>query len=73
MESGAPVVPVTIVGTHHILPKRRFSIRRGSATVVFHAPLDPKQFSGRDALLDAVRASIASALPVEYRNAAPGA
>ncbi|HKU22067.1 MAG TPA: lysophospholipid acyltransferase family protein [Terriglobales bacterium] len=68
MESGAPVVPVTIVGTHHILPKRRFSIRRGEATVVFHSPLNPKQFSDRDALLAAVHDSIASALPAEDRQ-----
>ena len=68
MESGAPVVPVTIVGTHHILPKRRFSICRGEATVVFHSPLNPKQFSDRDALLAAVHDSIASALPAEDRQ-----
>ena len=67
MESGAPVVPVTIVGTHYLLPKRRFGLRKGEATVVFHAPLDPKQFSDRDALLSAVHASIESALPAEYR------
>ena len=68
MESGVPVVPVTIVGTHHILPKRRFSIRAGTATVVFHPPLNPQQFSDRDALLAAVRDSIESALPDEYRT-----
>lgn len=67
MESGAPVVPVTIVGTHHVLPKRRSSIRAGEVSVVFHPPLDPRQFSDRDALLAAVRDSIASALPAEYR------
>jgi len=67
-ESGVPVVPVTIVGTHYILPKRRFSIRGGGATVVFHPPLDPKQFSDRDALLSAVHDSIESALPAEYRQ-----
>lgn len=67
IESGAPVVPVTIVGTHHVLPKRRSSIRAGEVSVVFHPPLDPRQFSDRDALLAAVRDSIASALPTEYR------
>lgn len=73
MESGVPVVPVTIVGTHHILPKRRFSIRGGIATVFFHSPLDPQQFSDRDALLAAVRDSIESALPDEYRTPARSA
>jgi 1-acyl-sn-glycerol-3-phosphate acyltransferase len=73
MESGVPVVPVTIVGTHHILPKRRFSIRAGTVTVVFHSPLNPQQFSDRDALLAAVRDSIESALPEEYRTPARSA
>ena len=68
MESGVPVVPVTLVGTHRILPKRSFSLRAGEATVVFHSPLDPKQFSDRDTLLAAVRDSIESALPAEYRK-----
>jgi 1-acyl-sn-glycerol-3-phosphate acyltransferase len=65
-ESGVPVVPVTLVGTHQILPKRRFSIRKGEATVVFHSPLNPKQFSDRDVLLAAVRDAIESALPAQY-------
>ena len=73
MESGVPVVPVTIVGTHHILPKRRFSIRAGTVTVVFHSPLNPQQFSDRDALLAAVRDSIESALPEECRTPARSA
>ncbi len=68
MESGVPVVPVTLVGTHYLLPKRRFGIRKGEATVVFHSPLDPKQFADRDALLSAVHDSIESALPAEYRQ-----
>jgi len=63
LESAVPIVPVTIVGTHYLLPKRRFSIRRGTATVFFHPPVDPKQFADRDALIAAVRAAIASALP----------
>jgi 1-acyl-sn-glycerol-3-phosphate acyltransferase len=67
MESGAPVVPITIVGTHRVLPKRRSSVRPGEVSVVFHPPLDPRQFSDRDALLAAVRDSIASALTAEYR------
>jgi 1-acyl-sn-glycerol-3-phosphate acyltransferase len=69
MESAAPVVPVTIVGTHHILPKRSVRIRPGEVTLVFHAPLDPKQFPDRDALLAAVRAAIDSALPAGYHSA----
>ncbi|MBZ5646865.1 MAG: 1-acyl-sn-glycerol-3-phosphate acyltransferase [Acidobacteriia bacterium] len=68
METGFPVIPMTIVGTHELWPKGRFSIKVGVATVVFHEPIDPKQFTERDALMDAVRAKIESALPEQYRS-----
>ncbi len=67
MELGYPVVPVTIVGTYEILPKGKFFIRQGTAEMVFHEPLWPKDFADRDALIEATRAAIASALPSERR------
>jgi 1-acyl-sn-glycerol-3-phosphate acyltransferase len=73
VETGVPVVPVTLAGTHRILPKRSFRMRGRDATVTFHPPLNPRQFSDRDALLAAVRSSIESALPAEYRGDAPAA
>jgi len=68
MECGVPLVPVTIVGTHEIMPKRRFSIRPGTATIVFHEPIDPKDFGDRDSLMAKVRAAIDSGLPPQYRE-----
>jgi len=68
MECGVPLVPVTIVGTHEIMPKRRFSIRPGTATIVFHEPIDPKDFGNRDSLMAKVRAAIDSGLPPQYRE-----
>jgi len=68
MECGVPLVPVTIVGTHEIMPKRRFSIRPGTATIVFHQPIDPKDFGNRDSLMAKVRAAIDSGLPPQYRE-----
>ena len=67
MDSGVPVVPVTILGTYESWPKGRFALRPGTATVVFHPPLNPAAFADRDALTLAVRDSIASALPPERR------
>jgi 1-acyl-sn-glycerol-3-phosphate acyltransferase len=67
MDSGAPVVPVTISGTYESWPKGRFALRPGTATVQFHPPLDPRDFAGREALMTAVREAIASALPPERR------
>ena len=68
MECGAPIVPVTIVGTHSVMPKTRFAIRPGKVKVIFHDPVDPKQFTDRDALMLAVREKINAGLPPEYRE-----
>jgi 1-acyl-sn-glycerol-3-phosphate acyltransferase len=70
MQTGAPVVPVTILGTARMMGKGQLLLRPGTADVTFHAPLDPRSFSSRDALLEAVRAAIASGLP-GYEHPAP--
>ncbi len=69
MECGIPIAPVTIVGTHQAMPKGRFAITPGMVTVIFHDPIDPKQFTDRDALMQAVRRSIDAGLPQEYQEA----
>jgi 1-acyl-sn-glycerol-3-phosphate acyltransferase len=63
MDSGVPVIPVTLLGTYESWPKTRFAMHPGTATVIFHPPIDPKGFSDREALMQAVRNAIASALP----------
>jgi 1-acyl-sn-glycerol-3-phosphate acyltransferase len=69
-ECGVPVVPVTIVGTHHIMPKGRFAIKPGKVTVIFHDPIEPKDFGGRDELKAKVREVINSGLPEEFQQKA---
>jgi 1-acyl-sn-glycerol-3-phosphate acyltransferase len=68
MESGAPVVPVSIWGTERMMTKGSLRIKPGTAHVVFHDSIDPRQFSTRERLLSAVRAAIASGLPPEMRG-----
>ncbi len=63
MESGVPIVPVTLLGTRELMPKGRLALLPGEATVVFHHPVDPAQFSGRDDLIRTVRQSIEASLP----------
>jgi len=68
MECGVPVIPMTIVGTHYCMPKARFAIKPGKVKVIFHAPIEPKDFGDRDRLMEKVRATIEGALPEEYRQ-----
>ena len=68
MDSGLPIIPVTIVGTYESWPKNRFSLRPGRAIVIFHEPIDTVSFSDRDALIETVRNSVASSLPPERRT-----
>jgi 1-acyl-sn-glycerol-3-phosphate acyltransferase len=70
-DCGVPVVPVTIVGTHDVMPKKRFSIKPGTVIVIFHDPIEPKDFGGRDCLMAKVRGAIDGGLPVEFREANP--
>jgi 1-acyl-sn-glycerol-3-phosphate acyltransferase len=67
MECGVPVVPVTIAGTHYAMPKKTFAIRPGTVKVIFHAPIEPKDFGSRECLMEKVRAAIDSGLAEEYR------
>ena len=67
MECGVPVVPVTIAGTHYAMPKKRFAIRPGTVKVIFHEPIEPKEFGSRECLMEKVRAAIDSGLAEEHR------
>ena len=67
MECGVPVVPVTIAGTHYAMPKKRFAIRPGTVKVIFHKPIEPKDFGSRECLMEKVRAAIDGGLPEEYQ------
>ncbi len=68
IDSGVFVAPVTILGTFEMWPKTRFALRPGTATLVFHEPVDPRSYPDRDALMKAVAEIIAGALPPERRQ-----
>jgi 1-acyl-sn-glycerol-3-phosphate acyltransferase len=71
MECATPVVPMTIIGTHEAMPKGRMAIKPGLVTVIFHAPIEPKDFGSREELMEKVRAVIESGLPEESRQIVP--
>ena len=66
-EANAPIVPVTILGTELLLPKGKFFLRPGEATIVFHSPIEPSAFSDQSQLIEAVRSAVGTALPEERR------
>ncbi len=73
MECAVAVVPVTIAGSHHVMPKGRFAIKPGIVTVIFHAPIEPKDFGSRECLMEKVRRAIDSGLPAEFQEQNPEA
>ena len=67
MDSGIPIVPVTVLDTFEMMPKGSSFIQGGEARLVFHQPIEPSRFNDRESLTEAVRQSIASALPESGR------
>lgn len=65
LETGVPILPVTVSGTRHILPADTADVQQGvKVTVTIHPTIDPKVVTDRDELIGRVRDAIASALPV---------
>ena len=64
LESGAPIVPVSVRGTYELMPRTTWRIRRGRVRIIFHKPIDVSGFTPETmpALMDRVRAAIASGL-----------
>ncbi len=68
MHAGAPVVPVSIWGTESMMKKGSMRVFPGTAHVVIHAPIQPRDYATREDLMAAVRASIALGLPEWMRD-----
>jgi 1-acyl-sn-glycerol-3-phosphate acyltransferase len=62
LRAGVPVIPLTINGTFHILPKHSISVRPGTVHLILDAPIPPTPERGRDAeirLMEKVHTAIA--------------
>jgi 1-acyl-sn-glycerol-3-phosphate acyltransferase len=70
LESGAPIVPVTIRGTRELMPKKQWYARRGTVGVVFHDPIPVAGYAPETMgdLMEKVRSAI---LAVEDRGPGP--
>lgn len=58
MQAKLPIVPVTVVGSFGVLPKKQLHIHPGRIRVVIADPIEPSAHADRDALLAAVRDAI---------------
>ena len=64
LESGAPIVPVSVKGTYELMPRGQWFVRKGRVQITFHEPIP---VAGRTAeaipeLMDRVKAVVAAAL-----------
>ncbi|NTU96412.1 MAG: 1-acyl-sn-glycerol-3-phosphate acyltransferase [Chlorobiaceae bacterium] len=51
-KGGKPVLPITIIGTNLITPKKSLKINGGKIRLVISPPLDPSTFSSVEELMD---------------------
>jgi len=63
MESGAPIIPISIYGTENMMKKGSVRIDPGTAHVIFHSVMEPGNYATREDLLAAVQETISSGLP----------
>ncbi len=62
MESGAAVVPVTILGTEKLMRKGSLKVHPGTVRAIFHEPIEPHNYATREELMAAVREAIQAGL-----------
>jgi 1-acyl-sn-glycerol-3-phosphate acyltransferase len=64
VESGVPIVPLCIQGTHAIMPKGHLSVRPGPVTIKILTPIDTTVYTykTKELLMDEVHRAISSAL-----------
>lgn len=68
LESGAPIVPVTIRGTFELMPKGQKYARRGTVRVVFHDPIPLSGYALEtiSGLMDRVREAILEKSEIQH-------
>jgi 1-acyl-sn-glycerol-3-phosphate acyltransferase len=69
LETGAPIVPMTVIGTENMMHKGSMRVLPGTATVHFHESVNPHDYENVDALLNAVRKRISAVLPPHMQPA----
>lgn len=68
IQSRMPIVPVTIIGAHHLLPRGSMLISPGPMRMIIHLPLEYDQYGTQD--LSTLAGSIRSTILKSYRQSA---
>jgi 1-acyl-sn-glycerol-3-phosphate acyltransferase len=66
-QTGAPIVPVIVAGTEHMMRKGSAAISPGVATVKLLRPIDPAAYANREEMQAAVFRAMVEALPTGMR------
>jgi 1-acyl-sn-glycerol-3-phosphate acyltransferase len=69
IDAGAPIVPVSIVGTRHLLPKGDWKLRSGDVVIRYGPAVDSSAYSidRRGELLACIQSLVAAGLPPEQQ------
>lgn len=64
LESGAPIVPVSVKGTYELMPRGQRFVRKGQVRITFHEPIPVAGLAVETmpALMDRVKAAVSSGL-----------
>src|SRR5215510_5965424 len=64
IESGTPIVPISVSGSYEIMPPNQFRVKPGTVVVTFHPPIATSSLglTDREALTEQVRSAIAAGL-----------
>ncbi len=62
LESGAPIVPVSIKGTYELMPRGKWLVRKGPVQITFHEPIPVTGLTVEmiPELMDRVKAAVSS-------------
>jgi 1-acyl-sn-glycerol-3-phosphate acyltransferase len=66
-ETQAPIIPIALSGTQHMMRKGSAAITPGVARIQLLEAIEPSRYATRDDLMKAVWAAIAEALPMEMK------
>ena len=64
LESGAPIVPLSVRGTHELMPRGKMFVRKGPVQITFHDPIPVTGYTQETMreLMDRVKEVVSSAL-----------